>query len=128
MKSRKPSLNPSLFKGLTAGEEVGGSDVDPDRADTERSTHARPRQAPEVESAGKAAALLGRRYQRLHLYASQDMLRRVRQMQAEALAANLPMGQRGPSLIMAAALDCFEQLSPANRLEAIKHRLDAREE
>jgi sulfopyruvate decarboxylase TPP-binding subunit len=53
------------------------------------------------------------------------MLRRVRQMQAEALAANLPMGQRGPSVIMAAALDCFEQLPPKNRLEAVKNRLGA---
>ncbi len=129
MKNRKPSLNPSLFKGLTGSEEVDRPDVDPDRADAEIPNHtATPRQASESESGGKGTAGRERHYQRLHLYASQDMLRRVRQMQAEALAANLPMGQRGPSLIMAAALDCFEQLSPANRLEAIKHRLDAREE
>jgi hypothetical protein len=53
------------------------------------------------------------------------MLRRVRQMHAEALAANLPMGQRGPSVIMAAALDRFEQLSTDDRLEAIKKRLES---
>jgi hypothetical protein len=107
MNSRKPSLNPSLFKGLTAGEEVGRQDVDADTAEAERSTRGTsPREPPpEIESSTKAAAAVGRRrYQRLHLYASVDMLRRVRQIQAEALAANLPMGQRGPSVIMAAVL------------------------
>jgi hypothetical protein len=129
MNSRKPSLNPSLFKGLTASEEVGRQGVEPDAADAERSTRgARPRQPPPViESASKAAAAVGgRRYQRLHLYATEDMLRRMRQIQAEALAANLPMAQRGPSVIMAATLDCFEELAPTNRLEAIKNRLGAR--
>jgi hypothetical protein len=129
MKSRKPSLNPSLFKGLTGGEDLGRPDIDPDTAESEISNQtATPRQASESENAGKVPAGRGRRYQRLHLYASEDMLRRVRQIQAEALAANLPMGQRGPSLIMAAALDCFEQMSATKRLAAIKHRLGTREE
>ncbi len=129
MKSRKPSLNPSLFKGLAGGEELGRPDVGPDRADAETSHTGGPSQAPEIEDVSKAAAAVrGRRYQRLHLYASEDMLRRVRQIQAEALVANLPMGQRGPSVIMAAALECFEQLSSTNRLQAIKHRLGTREE
>jgi hypothetical protein len=128
MNSRKPSLNPSLFKGLRADEEAGRKDVEAGTADAERTTWgARPRQPPPAsESSTKPGATVrGRRYQRLHLYASEDMLRRVRQMQAEALAANLPMGQRGPSVIMAAALDCFEQLPPKNRLEAVKNRLGA---
>jgi hypothetical protein len=46
-------------------------------------------------------------------------------MQAEALAAGLPNGQWGPSVITAAALDRFKELSEKDRLRAVVHRLEA---
>ncbi|MDQ6900790.1 MAG: hypothetical protein M3072_15020 [Candidatus Dormibacteraeota bacterium] len=126
MKGRKPSLNPSLFKGLTGAKPSPPQDVEPATRNAQRPTSTAKRRdlVPPIESSSTSeSAVPGRRYQRLHLYASEEMLRRVRQMHGEALAANLPMGQRGPSVIMAAALDRFEQLSTEDRLEAIKKRL-----
>ena len=122
MKGRKPSLNPSLFKGLT-GTDPSSPQDEPSIGSAQRparkATRGDSAQALESSSAPEAD-VQGRRYQRLHLYASEGMVRRVRQMHAEALAANLPMGSRGPSVVMAAALDRFEQLSREDRLEAIK--------
>ncbi len=126
MKGRKPSLNPSLFKGLTGAEPSRPQDVEPATGNAQGPTSKAKRRdlAPPIESSSTPESdVQRRRYRRLHLYASEGMLRRVRQMHCEALAANLPMGQRGPSVIMAAALDRFEQLSTEDRLEAIKKRL-----
>jgi hypothetical protein len=126
MKGRKPSLNPSLFKGLTGAEASPPPDVEPVTGNSQRPTRkARSRDlAPLFESSSRPKAdVQEHRYQRLHLYVSDGMLRRVRQMHGEALAANLPMGQRGPSVIVAAALDRFEQLSTEDRVEAIRKRL-----
>jgi hypothetical protein len=126
MTGKKPSLNPSLFKGLATAEPSRPEEGGPAAGDVEtQSPELRVRRStPSIESSSTPAiAMQGRRYRRLHLYASEEMLRRVRQMQSEALAANLPMGQRGPSVVMAAALDRFEQLSKEDRLEAMKKRL-----
>ena len=55
MNSRKPSLNPSLFKGLRADEEAGRKDVEAGTADAERTTWgARPRQPPPDDAANDA--------------------------------------------------------------------------
>ncbi len=126
MTGKKPSLNPSLFKGLAIAEPSRPEEAGSAASDVETQTPEPKRRQTtrSIESSSTpAAAMQGRRYRRLHLYASEEMLRRVRQMQGEALAANLPMGQRGPSVIMAAALDHFEQMSKEDRLEAIKNRL-----
>lgn len=129
MTARKPSLNPSLFKGLIADDPAPARRIEAAIDDAQR-VATRPNHVqsppPAEGSAASPARVLRRRYQRLHLYATHDMLRLVRVMQAEALASNLPMGQRGPSVIMAAALDRFAELASEDRLEAIRNRLGPR--
>jgi hypothetical protein len=128
LKARKPTLNPSLFKGLTGEDHSPARDVEPATGNSQRPAGDAKRRdlaSPTGSSSTPEAGVRRRRYQRLHLYASEGMLRRVRQIQSEALAANLPMGQRGPSVIMAAALDRFDQLSREDRLEAIRNRLES---
>jgi hypothetical protein len=119
---KKRTLNTDLFKGLAEPRRAAPAQS---RADENGQPSQPVDDLQVVPVAGRASAGAAKRYRRLHLYVSQDMLPRIRRMQAEALAAGLPMGQRGPSVIMAAALDRFEQLSEDDRLRAVAHRLEA---
>jgi hypothetical protein len=59
----------------------------------------------------------------MHLYVTRETLDQVKTLQGHALVAGVPLGARGPSIIMAAALDQLLELSPAEQLEAIRRRL-----
>jgi hypothetical protein len=119
---RKRTLNTDLFKGLAEAPRAAAAL--PNVEDTDQPGEGvGDRQAVSLSRSATFGA--AKRYRRLHLYVSDDTLPRIRRMQAEALAAGLPMGQRGPSVIMAAALDRFEQLSQEDRLQAVRNRLGA---
>jgi hypothetical protein len=57
------------------------------------------------------------------LYSNAAMSRRITRFHAEALAADLPMGQRGISAIVDAALWAFETLTPEERSLALRQVL-----
>jgi hypothetical protein len=63
------------------------------------------------------------RYERMHLYVTQEMKDQVHSLQGQALTAGVPLGARGPSVVMAAALDVLLELSPSKRLDVIRRRL-----
>ncbi len=69
-----------------------------------------------------------RSYLRLHLYATQETLDQVKALQGHALIAGVKLGARGPSLVMAAALDALLALPAEERIDAIRWRLDQDEE
>jgi len=69
-----------------------------------------------------------RSYLRLHLYATQETLDQVKALQGHALIAGVKLGARGPSLVMAAALDALLALPAEERIDAIRWRLDRDEE
>lgn len=63
------------------------------------------------------------RYERMHLYVTQEMKDQVHALQGHALTAGVPLGQRGASVVLAAALDVLLELSPSERLDVIRRRL-----
>jgi hypothetical protein len=60
----------------------------------------------------------------MHLYVTTEMKDQVHSEQGRALTAGVPLGARGPSIVMAAALDALMELSPSQRLDIIRRRLD----
>jgi hypothetical protein len=59
----------------------------------------------------------------MHLYVTPEMKDQVHSLQGQALTAGVPLGARGPSVVMAAALDVLLDLSPSKRLDVIRRRL-----
>lgn len=51
-----------------------------------------------------------------------EAIEQVKTLQGEALIAGVPLGARGPSVVMAAALDVLRELSPSKRVEAIRRQ------
>lgn len=58
----------------------------------------------------------------MHLYVTPEAIEQVKTLQGEALIAGVPLGARGPSVVMAAALDVLRELSPSKRVEAIRRQ------
>lgn len=79
--------------------------------------------SPAPAAAPPAVGKAAERRRRLNLYVSEGQLRRLKRLQAEAIEADVPLGQRGPSVLMAAALDVLEGLSRAERLAAVRRAL-----
>ncbi len=146
---RRPSISTGLFSGSASpapvSDQPSAQRASGPRSNggARRSTSPRPTSpaAPEAAAAPIAAiepatqpppgAELGpqkRSYLRLHLYATQETLDQVKALQGHALIAGVKLGARGPSLVMAAALDALLALPAEERIDAIRWRLDRDEE
>jgi hypothetical protein len=142
---RRPAINPSFFGGQDDDEKAAAAPAATTRAavearelpapagpEVERPVPEAPAEQPQAAPppsrppralAPAVEAVQPKRYERLHLYATPDMRRQVRVAQSEALAEDVPLGQRGTSVIMAAALDHFMRLPRAERVRAISAKL-----
>lgn len=147
--SRPPSISTGLFTGGAVPAPVSDQPSDP-RASSRTVTSGAPRRTRgrRKEPAGSAGAmgasgpsaggrnvrtagpaeLQKRAYLRLHLYATQETLEQVKALQGHALIAGLKLGARGPSLVMAAALDALLALPFEARIDAMRQRLQRDEQ
>lgn len=131
MTEPRPTINPALFRGADTAppEPPSAAPLQPEVPKSLSGPPQAPRPAGprrgEIAPARAEAVIepTARRYRRLNLYATDAMLRRIKQIQAEALTAELPLGQRGASVVMAAALNHLAALPRAERLEAIRRVL-----
>lgn len=120
---RRRAISSNLFTGSEQGQAEPAHPEPPRASEQVASEQREPLRAAQAPESRATSRIGAHRYQRLNLYVTSEQLRNVKRLQAEALGADLPLGQRGPSVVMAAALAQFLDLPAPARLAAIEKLL-----